>query len=133
MSFIELLVKREPWRTNQGQPTILNRAWSKEAEQPPCDGEIEFELSEAGTTGWWFCKECGHCSNLKRTEHAVCQSPRAYNMQSIELYRKKRLEQGVSPEVIEQQMDFICGVALRHAAIVPTEELSAYAFKLESK
>lgn len=115
------LVRKEPWRAGQGRArNILHPGWT--AEPILCGGNIEYE----GSTLWWWCTSCGHCSCLATTKHYRAEHPNDYYKASLEYFYKERARQGVSTTLAEQQAKHVMGVALRMAASLHPEELGRY-------
>jgi hypothetical protein len=125
-SNIERLVNQEPWRVNQGQPkNALDPTWEG-VEKQLCDGEVDFESTPDGTTGWWFCSSCGYCSHGTSTAHAPVEHPMHYFFHSLLFYYRRRVVQGLPPTVATNQALFAAGVALRYAAVRPPDQFRGY-------
>lgn len=112
MSDVEELVKREPWRTGQGQPlNALDPTWNIER-SVLCDGEVGYE----GGTHWWFCTKCGYCSKQHITyAHQPIVSPLTYFRASMEEFLQSRREQGVDEDLANNELFHVMGVAVRYA------------------
>lgn len=120
-AIIQELLKREPWRARQGQPrNALQLDWLDEPAH--CTGEIEFEQNSR----WWLCRECGYCSCWSNTTHCKPEHPHDFHTASLSFFYKRRIEQGLTPELAKQQAEHIIGIALRTAAKLRPEDLARY-------
>lgn len=126
---VEFIVQTEPWRSGLGKPrNAIDPIWAGDTVElcPANEDSIEWEPD----SDWWWCRQCGHCSNLHYLVHHVVESPRAYYELSMKQFLTRRKTQGFPSKEAEEQAFYIMGIALRVAASERPEELSRLADKI---
>ena len=120
---VEFLVQTEPWRAGQGRPrNMLDPIWASDT-LVRCESTVD-QMQWEAESGWWWCRKCGHCSNLHYMVHYVVESPKAYHELSLQQFFARRETQGFPYTDAHDQALHIAGVALRVAASKRPEEFA---------
>ena len=123
---VEYLVNTEPWRSGQGRPSSqVDSIWARDT-LVVCDASTD-KLQWEAESDWWWCRECGHCSNLHVITHYIAESPSHYYNLSLEQFYRRRETQGFPQDDAVNQALHITGVALRVAASKRPEDLAKLA------
>jgi hypothetical protein len=88
-----------------------------------CQAPID-KLEWESDTGWWWCQQCGHCSNLHSNTHYVAVSPEEYHSLSLAQFYKRRNTQEFPDRDAQDQALHIAAVAIRVAASKRPEEFA---------
>jgi hypothetical protein len=130
MSDLQDLLKKEPWRSGQGQPdNPLSQGWDGE-ERPPCPAEdIEWE----GKGPYWACRTCGYIGSASVQQHRRVQFPSEFLEKSIRLFLRERSKRGLSFETAVGQLLYIMAVAVRNAVEVLPDNLARYVAQFVSR
>jgi hypothetical protein len=106
--------------------TALDPTWTVDEVRQQCDGELHLETTQHGATGWWWCKKCGWCGRAHVAQHLGVIHPNDYLRQSLELFYKRKREEGLPEDLIQMHAAFLQGAVLRYASTLPATGLEDY-------
>ena len=123
---VKQLLTQEPWRGGQGRiSNALDPTWHGK-ELPVCKGNIEWEKESK----WWWCRDCGYCSNWSTPTHYVPDHPSQAYKRNLEFFYQQRAKQGISKKLADEQALHIMAVALKAAAVTHPMLLSKLADRI---
>lgn len=119
---VQFIAETEPWRRGLGRPrSIIDPLWSGDTllECSATVDDIEWDVTGRP---WWWCRICGHCSDLTYLKHYVVETPQTYFVMSEQQFMTRRATQGFPTAETQAQAQYIMGVVLRIAASKPPEQ-----------
>lgn len=102
---------------------MVDPLWAKDTLLIKCEATTDDLMWEA-TSDWWWCKLCGHCSNMYHITHYIAEVPKTYYDLSLAQFLTRRGTQGLPERCAEEQACHVAGVALRVAASKRPEEFA---------
>jgi hypothetical protein len=101
---------------------MVSPLWAKDT-MTVCTASAD-ELEWEADTGWWWCLQCGHCSNMHNTTHYIVESPESYHRLSLEQFYTRRTTQEFPKSDAHEQALHIAAIAIRVAASKRPEEFA---------